>query len=181
MESGMINLRQPTPDDADAIARVQALSWQSTYRGMVPDEYLDSIEVGAWAERHRSHMESDPEDFVSYVAEVDGAIVGWALGGPNRNGESEFAGELFIIYLLPGYERQGIGRKLMSAVAKSLVGFGLESMIVWVLTENLAARRFYEALGGGYAGRGEMDLDGTPVPVVSYGWRDLNVLVKLNS
>ena len=174
----MVSLRQLTLEDAPAIARVQALSWQATYRGMVPDEYLDAIDVDAWAERHRGNMLDDPEGFVSYVAEADGEIVGWALGGPNRDQAMIYAAELFTIYLLPGYERRGIGRMLMKAVARSLVSLGFESMIVWVLTDNRAAREFYEALGGVYVVRGAMDLDGTDLPVVAYGWRDLGVLVE---
>ena len=174
----MIVIRQPTLDDAGAIARVQALSWQATYRGMVPDEYLDAIDVDAWAERHRGHMLEDPEEFVSYVAEVDEEIVGWALGGPNRDQTMIYSAELFTIYLLPGYERQGIGLRLMNAVAQGLAGFGFESMILWVLTDNRPAREFYEALGGVYVVRRAMDLEGTDVPVVAYGWRDLGVLLR---
>ena len=173
----MISLRRPTLDDSVAIARVQALSWQATYRGMVPDEFLDTIDVDAWAKRHRGTMSKDPENFASYVAEEDGKIVGWALGGPNRDQRMIYSAELFTIYLLPGYERRGIGRMLMNAMAKALMSFGFDSMVVWVLTDNNEAREFYEALGGVYVVRGVMDLDGTDVPVVSYGWRDLRALL----
>ena len=148
---------------------MQALSWQATYRGMVPGEYLDAIDVDAWAERYRGTMSEEPEGFVSYVAEEEGEIVGWALGGPSREQGMIYTAELFTIYLLPGYERRGIGRMLMNAMAKALMSIGFESMIVWVLTDNTAARWFYEALGGKYVGRGEMDLDGTPLPVCPMG------------
>ena len=174
----MIKLRHSTVDDAGAIARVQALSWQATYRGMIPQDYLDAIDVDAWAERHRGHMLEEPEGFVSYMAEEEGEIVGWALGGPNRDQRMIYSAELFTIYLLPGYERRGIGRMLMNAVARGLMSLGFESMIVWVLRDNWAAREFYEALGGAYVVRGVMDLDGTDVPVVSYGWRNLGVLLE---
>ena len=174
----MISLRQPNVDDAGAIARVQALSWQATYRGMVPEEYLDAIDVDTWAERHRGSMLEDPEGFVSYVAEEDGEIVGWAVGGPSRDQRMIYSAELFTIYLLPGYERRGIGRMLIKAVAGGLMSLGFESMIVWALRDNGAAREFYEALGGRYVVRGVMDLDGTELPMVSYGWRDLGELVE---
>ena len=174
----MIVLRQPTLDDADAIARVHALSWKSAYRGIVPDEFLDAIDVDAWAERHRHTMVEDPRVFVAYVAEEEGEIVGWALGGPNRDTSLEFSSELFTIYLHPDYLRQGIGRKLIAAVAESLADLGFESMLVWVLAENWPARRFYEALGGAYVSRGVMDMDDAALPVVSYGWRDLRVLLE---
>ncbi len=36
-----ISLTPASAQDAEAIARLQAQSWRITYRGMLPDEYLD--------------------------------------------------------------------------------------------------------------------------------------------
>jgi hypothetical protein len=33
-------------DDADAIAPVHVRSWQAAYRGFMPDEVLDGLDVG---------------------------------------------------------------------------------------------------------------------------------------
>ena len=169
----MLEIRRPTLDDAAGTARVHALSWKSAYRGMVPDEFLDDIDVDAWAERHRRSMAEDPEDFVPYVAEVGGEIVGWALGGPNRDPALGFSGELFTLYLLPDYVRQGIGRRLMRAVAESLVELGFESMVLWVLKDNRPARLFYEAMGGRYVAEKEHPIGGVSQTEVAYGWYDL--------
>ena len=173
----MLVIRQPTLDDAFAIARVHAESWQTVYRGIVPDEFLDSIEVDVWAERHRRNMAEDPVEFVSYVAEIENEIVGWALGGPNRETSTEFSCELYTIYLLPNYLQRGIGRRLMGAVAESLVGSGSGSMLVWVLAKNWAARKFYEALGGIYLGGRTITIGGASLMEVSYGWKDVRALL----
>ena len=45
-------------------------------------------------------------------------------------------------------QRQGVGRALMSAVARDLLARGHASATLWVLEGNGSARRFYEALGG---------------------------------
>ena len=172
----MITIRMPALNEAASTARVHALSWKSAYRGIVPDDYLDSIDVDVWAERHRRSMLEDPEGFVSFIAEVRGEIVGWALGGPNRDPALGFSGELFTIYLLPEYLRQGIGRKLISAVAGSLLASGFESMVVWVLAENRPARRFYEALGGRYVTEKEHSIGGVSLMEVAYGWEDVREL-----
>ena len=170
----MVVLRRPTLEDAPAIARVHALSWQSAYRGIVPDEFLDAIDVDVWAERHRRNMAEDPEDFIPLVAELEGDIVGWALGGPNREPSLDFSGELLTLYLLPGHQRRGIGSRLFSAVAGSFVELGWNSMLLWVLAENQPARRFYEALGGEYVAERELSIGGTPLMEVAYGWRDMS-------
>ncbi len=173
----MLVIRQPTLDDAFEIARVHAESWQTAYRGIVPDEFLDSIEVDVWAERHRRNMAEDPAGLVSYVAVIESEIVGWALGGPNREEYLDYAGELFTIYLLPGHLRRGIGRKLIAVVAESLLGLGFESMLVWVLAENWPARKFYEAQGGIYLGEQAITIGGASLKEVSYGWKDVRALL----
>ena len=48
----MIGLvRQAEIGDAAAIARVHVASWRTTYRGLLPDEFLDSLDEGRYTER----------------------------------------------------------------------------------------------------------------------------------
>ena len=122
-------------EDAAGIARVRAESWRTAYRGIVSDEFLDAIDVSEWSERQRRNMANTPPELVSFVANVEEEVVGWTVGGPNRDTESAYTGELYAIYLLPEYQRHGIGRKLTAATAIWLIGEGLHSMIVWTLAE----------------------------------------------
>ena len=172
-------IRYATTEDAAGIARVHAESWRSAYRGIVPDDYLDSIDVEEWAGRHRRNMAEAADSSVSYVAEVRGEIVGWAAGGPNHIPESAYSGELYTIYLLPQYQRIGNGRRLIAAIAGWLMESGFESMILWVLAENWPARQFYEALGGAYVQDGKFVVGGVSLPEVAYGWQDLAPLLAL--
>lgn len=169
-------IRHAEIDDAAGIARVRAESWLVAYRGIVPDEFLDAIDVGEWAERQRRNMENVSGDLVSFVAETQGEVVGWAAGGPNREDDPDYSGELYAIYLIPERQRRGIGLNLMAATARRLIGEGMDSMIVWVLAENHPARRFYEALGGQYVRDHQVEIGGARLPEVSYGWRDLGKL-----
>lgn len=166
-------------EDAAGIARVRAESWRAAYRGIVPDEYLDAIDVAEWSERQRLNMENQPADLVSLVADDAGLIVGWAALGPNRETDTPFAGELYAIYLLPDYWRRGIGRMLINASAQTLLERGMHSMILWVLADNEPARRFYEVLGGQYVSERSISIGGEELPEVSYGWQDLSSLTGL--
>jgi hypothetical protein len=38
-----VSLRRATVADAEAIAAVRVEGWQTTYRGMIPDQYLDEM------------------------------------------------------------------------------------------------------------------------------------------
>ena len=174
----MMKIRQSNTSDTSAIARVRVESWRAAYRGIVPDDFLDGMDAAQWADGYRRFLENPPDRLVSFVAEVDRTIVGMAAAGPNRDHDTPYSAELFLIYLLPGYWRRGIGLKLVDATARSLIDLGLSSMIVWVLAENWPARRFYEALGGRYFRKRPTDIAGSPLQEVSYGWAALSALIR---
>jgi L-amino acid N-acyltransferase YncA len=164
-------IRLATPDDADAIARIHVASWQHTYADVLPASFLDHLSATDDARRWRRIILEQRQLFV-YVAERPaGTIVGFAVGGPNHLHDKLYAGELQAIYLDPACQRQHIGTDLVRAVAKHLAGQGMPSMIVWVLAAN-PARHFYEALGGGSAGRRQLQLGGLWLDAVAYGWTD---------
>lgn len=173
-------IRHADIGDAAEIGKVHVESWRTTYRGIVPDRYLDAIDEDEWSERQRRNLTEAPDDVVSLVAEVEGQIVGWAVGGPNREPDLDYAGELYAIYLLPGYQRSGIGLGLTVAVARWLTDAGMESMAVWVLAKNHQARRFYEALGASYCQEREVEIGGADLAEVAYGWSDLSRLETLS-
>ena len=177
----MVSIRYAHIDDAVDIARVWVESWRSAYRGIVPDSFLDAIDVGEWAGRQRRIMEQPLEGWITFVAELDTQIAGWAWGGPNRDAYPDYAAELYTLYIMPGYQRQGIGFQLTLATGRWLVREGLTSMIVWVLRENHSARQFYEAIGGRYCQERQIDIAGVSLPEVSYGWTDLSILLDLQT
>ena len=70
----------------------------------------------------------------------------------------------------------GLGRRLVSTVAKKLLADGVDSMLLWVLEDNRPACRFYELLGGERVGRKTVPIGGVGLEEVSYGWKDISVL-----
>ena len=174
----MIGIRPTRLDDAAGIARVRAESWRAAYRGIVPDDFLDAIDVDDWSRRQRRNMENEPPGLISLVAEEAGLIVGWAAFGKNRQSESRYAGELYTVYVLPSHWRRGIGTLLMEASAQSLIASGMNSMILWVLAGNRPARSFYETLGGACVEERVINIGGVDLPEAAYGWDDLTPLAN---
>ena len=41
----MLKVRSATPEDAFDIATINTLGWKTTYRGLMPDQILDSLVV----------------------------------------------------------------------------------------------------------------------------------------
>ncbi len=172
-----MRVREARPTDAPAIARVHVDIWRTTYRGIVPDEVLANL---SYAEREAMWTkilgETTARGF-RYVAEDDtGAIVGFAAGGAEQNGDPQYTGQLYAVYLLAASQGQGVGWQLVAAVARDLSRQGFGSMLVWVLAAN-PARRFYEALGGQQLRTRVATISGVELEEVCYGWPDITMLV----
>ncbi|HET9017312.1 MAG TPA: GNAT family N-acetyltransferase [Thermomicrobiaceae bacterium] len=166
-----MEIRRAGCDDAAGIANVHVASWQTTYRGLVPDAAIArrSLErrLGLW---RATLCDGGSSAAVHVAVDPDGTVVGFASGGTREAGPADFTGELYAIYLLREAQGSGLGRRLAAAVAGDLAARGHDAILLWVLAENLRARRFYAALGGVVVDRRWVDFDGTPLEEVAYGW-----------
>jgi GNAT superfamily N-acetyltransferase len=161
-------------DDVNAIARVHVASWRSTYRTLLPDDFLASMTEAGYADRWR-RLIGDGSSRI-YVVEDEGDVVGFASGGRERAGETGYTGELYAIYVLDGHQGRGYGRDLVRAVAEGIREMGLDDMLVWVLRDNPPARGFYERLGGVYVRAQPITIGSATLEEVSYGWPHLDAV-----
>jgi GNAT superfamily N-acetyltransferase len=162
-------VREATLDDAEGIARAHTASWQTSYRGILPDTVLDRIDIGQRAEtRRRILRDRSIYQLVAYDI-THGDIVGFCDAGPARR-HVPYAGELYAIYLIDRAKRYGLGQEMMERVQAQLARDAMRSMIVWVLDNNHHARRFYEAMGGRMGSRLQSTVGGFPVIELSYVW-----------
>ena len=163
-------VRGARPEDARTVAEVHVASWRHTYRGLLPDDYLERLSVddreamwlGAFAD-------PDPKSG-AFVAEVDGRIVGFASFGPSRDEDAaERTGEVPAIYVDPPVLGTGVGRELFEAATIALRDAGFARGTLWVLEANALARRFYEKAGWRWDGAVSTHLfDCANEPVVRY-------------
>src|SRR5262249_32368722 len=158
-------IRQMHFEDIAGIARVHAATWRTTYRGILPDDYLDAIQVEEWQERWLPALSTPAPDRFGYVAgkEENGENAGFVRGGNTRYPELPYRGELYAIYILKEYQQHGLGRRLVQALARDLLNAGMPGMLLWVFESNLASRRFYEALGGQFVKSNTFEVGGATV------------------
>ncbi|MDQ0993924.1 GNAT family N-acetyltransferase [Streptomyces sp. V3I7] len=170
MNDAPVHIRAMTPADCDRVAEIRVAGWRSAYRGLMPQTYLDALDVAADAERRRSWFRDSRGDVVNLVAERDGALVGWAAHGPYRDGEVRTAdAELYALYVDRAHLGGGVGRALLERAVREASAAGRARMFLWVLQGNTRARRFYERAGFGADGAEEpFEVDGVAVPEVRY-------------
>ncbi len=174
----MVTIRRANSKDAPGIARVRVDTWRSAYSGLLPVDYLDSLDYQESARQFMSFFNHEPEQYVIYVAEEDsGNIVGFACGGPERKDSRPQYGEIYAIYVSRAYQRQGLGAQLMTNCARSFRADGMSSMVLWVLADN-PFRGFYEMLNGQKSGNDYFAIQDLSAPLLAYEWPDLNSLTK---
>lgn len=168
----MISVRAATEQDAGDISHVHIESWRTTYKGIVPQTYLDALNE---TERVPLWREWLGRDIKVFVAHAKGEIVGFIAGGPIREPLRDFDAELFAIYVLKQNQRSHVGTSLLRALTVSLREEGFRSMAVWVLESN-SSGRFYERSGAVPAGSKEIEVGGAMLPATAYGWSDLGTI-----
>ncbi len=144
----MIHLRDAAAEDAPAIAQVHVRSWQAAYRGELPDDYLDGLSVQEREEAWREILTEPQEDSGVLVAEDADRVIGFASFGTSRDDDhEEGTGEVYAVYLEPGWFGKGVGRDLFAAANERLRALGYSRATLWVLATNDRSRRFYEKAG----------------------------------
>jgi GNAT superfamily N-acetyltransferase len=173
--SGLV-LRPATVIDAPSIARVRIKSWRATYRGLIPDAYLDGMRQDASTALWERVLAAAPNTASVFVLANTDAVVGFAAGNMLKEPKHRKDAELSAIYLRPEYQRAGLGHRLVGAVAAAQRAHGATGLIVWVIAGNKGARAFYEQLGATLLVEQPFQWDGMDLVEAGYGWDDLDVL-----
>ena len=76
---------------------------------------------------------------------------GWSdsgTSGPSGDADLEpTTGQLITLYVEPGWWGTGVGRAVHDAALDRLARRGVDRVVLWVLSTNARARRFYERQG----------------------------------
>lgn len=170
-------IRPALAADAPAIAQVRVDAWRTTYRGMIPDAYLAAMKVEESAALWDKVLSAAPNTTNTFVAEINGRVVGFASGLMLAEPKHGLDAELSAVYLMRDAQRAGIGRQLVAAVAAAQRAHGATGLIVWVIAGNKGAREFYERLGAEKLIEQPFTWDGMDLVEAGYGWRDLSTLI----
>ena len=126
--------------DAELIAQLRLAAWETTYRGIYPDEVIDSYDVPERAQRDREKI-ADPELQV-YLIRCDGQAAGYFM---LRVTETVY---IAALYVLKPWQHRGIGRQAFALTRKLCRGLGVRDFTCNCNAHNLPAQGFYRAMGG---------------------------------
>ena len=103
-----IHIRAAEARDAPAMAKVYVNSSRSASDGTVPSEFLENLSYRKAGKRWYRVLGDNQHTREYFVAETQAAkVVGLAGGVPERENDPTYRAELYLIYLLARYQRQG--------------------------------------------------------------------------
>lgn len=142
----MYKIRYAKVEDAKILGEIHSQSWKVAYKDIILDEILNNIT----AEKREGYFERAlskqwEEDALIFIEDK---AVGLICIGKCRDEDIDSSyGEIWGIYLLPEFWNKGIGYELIKWGMKELKDRNYKRITIWVLEENLKARRFYEQVG----------------------------------
>ena len=141
-------IRDCEEKDIPGITRVITTSWNETYKGLVPDDYLKNMK-NTESERTINAINRFRNGEKQLVLEIDNNIVGFIRYGKSDDQEFSNCGEIFAFYIINKYHGYGLGRKLFEKAVDILKEEGFDKMIIACLKGNPTSK-FYEHMGGKY-------------------------------
>jgi ribosomal protein S18 acetylase RimI-like enzyme len=166
-------------EHAALVAALHVASWQTAYRGLLPDSYLDQAaateRLQHWQERLVEGVDGPLEVL---LAVLDNKPVGFVCLQPEE--EPEFGTYLDNLHVLPSVKGVGLGKQLLCwAAQRAREGWPNRPLFLYVLEDNHEARAFYRRMGG---------MESAPFPAPMPGgvtlatrrvsWRDVPALIS---
>lgn len=159
-------LRPATDADLPEIGALHFHSRVAAYAGFLSPAALEQGSPEALGEYWTERWKWERDTHRLTVADSGGGLAGFTYLGPS---EEAGVAELSAIHAAPAFVGAGVGRALMLDALPALARLG-DRAVLWVLADNLRARRFYER--GGWAADGTTRTEmwsGEPVAQLRYG------------
>ena len=141
-------VRRVKIEDANRIADIKIDGWQTAYKGIIDDLFLNNMNKDIETSKRKNDIEKENNIF---VAEVKGNIVGFCLFRDfikDIDIYPDYDCEVSSLYVDNNFKRKGIGKKLMKKVFEYLKKNGKKKMILGCLKDNYSSKKFYEKIGG---------------------------------
>ena len=167
-------IRNVKYEDIPKVVDIQILGWQSAYKGIIDDTYLDNMDRESKIKKRREDW--DKINFI--VAEYEDNIVGFCRYSDivdNSEKYHECDCELRAIYVKPEFKGLGIGKKMFTYAINDLKKREKNKMILCCLKDNFPSRKFYEKMGGKVIGLSLAEFGGKNYELIGFEYDLKNI------
>lgn len=138
-------VRKRNAEDALELAHAIAVVWNTTYKGIVDDDFLKGLSdhEKQSAERIKNSINEQPD---YYVLVLQNKIIGWVYYTLNSD-RYKNAAEIHSLYVLKEYQGNGYGKLLYNYVVDNILEKNIKKLIIGCLDGN-PSNEFYKHMGG---------------------------------
>jgi ribosomal protein S18 acetylase RimI-like enzyme len=143
-------VRAASVEDAESIAAIHVASRRIAYTGLIPAASLSKMSVEEFGTRWKARLNAASSlKQWTWLIEEDGSMRGFSSTGFCRDADMDPAemAEIYALYVEPVAWGRGLGRALTEWSLNHLRARQYKAVVLWVLSGNVAARRFYERIG----------------------------------
>ena len=168
-------IRLANKNDIGLIAKIYTDSWKKTYKGMLPDDYLDSLSYEHSEEKLLNYIGVKGQNILVSTDESN-KVVAFASYKPY----SEINKCLLLdsLHVSALYKGIGIGKELIFKVADFAMNEGYKSMTISVFKGNYKAENIYMHLGAKHLNEFIDSFDGISSESKTFIWEDISILKK---
>jgi diamine N-acetyltransferase len=139
----IISVRRWLQADLPTIQRLLLQTWLDAYGSFIPREDLVGYLHAQYSQSKLEALFADP-DVTGLVAEVDGALVGYAKLYHARAEQRFYVHQL---YILPPKQGLGLGHRLMACAEERARELGADRIWLGVMVKNAQAVAWYKKMG----------------------------------
>lgn len=141
-----MNIRIATNEDCRSLAILKRRVWETTYRGIYPDEKLDKYDIDLNENKFKDMIKQQSQKLI--VVLNDSEIIGYMSYGKILRAFDEHTHDIGLLYLEKEYQGKGIGLDLFQFAKNELKNQGVTEFIVSCNKYNLSSQQFYKKMGG---------------------------------
>ena len=136
-------------EDAKELAHNIAVVWNTTYKGIVEEEFLENLYLNEdYSVKNIINKIDNKENY--YVLKLNNKIVGWIYYDYSSD-KYENTGEIYSLYVLKEYHKKGYGKILFNYAVEDMKKNSINKFVVGCLKGN-PANEFYKHMGGKWIG-----------------------------
>ena len=142
-------IRKAKIEDSNNIASLILRGWQTAYKGLIKQEFLDSMKKDEMNKGWKKSIFSQNENNNVYVYEKENKILGIIrFGKVDDENDISHNAEIHVLYVEPELKRNGIGSKLFNYAKNYFIEHNRKNLIIWCLKGNNPSIEFYKKMGG---------------------------------
>ena len=141
-----LKIRLAKYTDCTELSYLKREIWETTYRGVYPDEKIDNYNYINNTEKFKSYIDN-PNQQLFVVTDNNVIIAYIEFGKPFRPFE-DYKQEIGLFYIRKDYQGIGLGKKLFDFAYNNIKTTNVDKFFISCHKYNLNAQKFYEKMGG---------------------------------